>query len=251
MTAAFEAAVADTGLPDHWSWRVEMRSRRRTLGLDVLPDGSVLIAVPPGAKPGEVAETVRDRRLWLAKAIRRRTALAADHPPKEIVDGEGFAYLGRHYRLLLVDDQNASVKLRAGWLRLARPVDEKSGASAIVGWYVARGQRWLVDRVRAWAGRVGTAIPNVDVRDLGTRWGMRNRDGSVAFHWAVMQLLPELVDLVVVHELVHLLAPRHDDDFRRRIVLALPDAAELESRLADCGRQVWMGSLRGERTSPF
>lgn len=244
MTAAFEAAVAEAGLPNDWAWRVEVRPRRRTLGLDVFPDGSILIAVPPGAAPSEVAETVRTRRRWLARAIQRRAALVAKHPAKEIIDGEGFAYLGRHYRLLLVDDQDVPVKLRAGWLRLRQPTDAQAGAAALVEWYVARGQRWLTDRVGTWAGRIGTAVPSVAVHEVGARWGLRNRDGSVAFHWAVMQLLPELVDLVVVHELVHLLVPRHDDEFHRRLLLALPEAGELETRLASTGRHVWMGQPR-------
>lgn len=82
------------------------------------------------------------------------------------------------------------------------------------------------------------------VRDLATRWGLRTRDGSVVFHWAAIQLSPDLLDLVVVHELVHLVVPRHDDEFRRRLTIALPDVADLESRLADAGRRVWMGDLR-------
>jgi hypothetical protein len=246
MTAAFEAAVADIGMPDHWSWRVEVRSRR-TLGLDVLPDGSIVIAVPRAADPGEVARTVRSRRLWLANALQRRAALAAEHPAKEIVDGEGFAYLGRNYRLLLVDGEGEGVKLRGGWLRLYRPVDEQTGASAVVDWYTAQGQRWLTGRVRGWAGRIGVPVPRVSVLELGTRWGRRNRDGSVTFHWAVMQLQSDLVDLVVVHELVHLVAPHHDSEFRTRLLLALPDAERLEACLAGNGRQVWIGAVRAAR----
>lgn len=246
MTDAYEAAVADSGLPDHWPWRIELRSRRRTLGLDVLPDGSVVIAVPRGAEPAEVARMVRSRRLWLANAVQRRAALAAEHPAKEILDGEGFPYLGRNYRLLLVDGEAIGVRLRGGWLRLCRPVDDGAGAAALVDWYRTQGQRWLTGRVRAWAGGVGVAMPGVAVRDLGTRWGTRNRDGTVTFHWAVMQLPSDLVDLVVVHELVHLLAPRHDDEFRRRMSLALPDAVRLETELASRGRHVWLGAIRGE-----
>lgn len=244
MTGVFEAAVVAAGLPDHWSWRIEVRPRRRTLGLDVMPDGSIIIAVPRDAEPGEVAQTVRSRRLWLANAMRRRAALVAKHPTKEIVDGEGFAYLGRNYRLLLVDGEQAGVKLRGGWLRLRRPVDDRAGASAVIDWYRAQGQRWLTDRVRAWAGRIGVTVPRVHVHELGTRWGTRNRDGSVTFHWAVMQVPADLVDLVVVHELVHLVAPHHDGEFRRRLLLALPDAEQLEFRLADNGRQIWIGACR-------
>jgi predicted metal-dependent hydrolase len=73
---------------------------------------------------------------------------------------------------------------------------------------------------------------------------MRTHDRSVVFHWATIQLPPDLLDLVVVHELVHLVVPHHDDEFRRRLTIALPEAVALESRLAEEGRRVWMGDLR-------
>ena len=241
MTHALEAAVDEAGLPRHWPWRVEVRPQRRTLGLEVLPDGMIVIAVPARITPEELTSALQDRRLWLAKAIRRRAELAADHPAKELVDGEGFTYLGRHYRLLRVTAPAATpVRLRGGWLQLSK----EAGGPEIVEWYRTHGQARLTERVRSWAGRVGVKPPKVVVRDLATRWGLRTRDGSVVFHWATIQLAPDLLDLVVVHELVHLVVPHHDDEFRRRLTIALPEAADLESRLAAVGRRVWMGDLR-------
>lgn len=240
MTDILDAAVERAGLPVHWSWRIEVRPRRRTLGLDVLPDGSIVIAVPRQATPEDVTGVLRGRRLWLAKAVRRREVLAAEHPAKELVDGEGFTYLGRHYRLLLVDEQTAPVRLRGGWLRLRGD----AGGADIVDWYRVRGRHWLTEKVRSWAGRVGVEPPEVLVRDLSTRWGLRTKDRSLAFHWASMQLSPDLLDLVVVHELIHLLVDRHDDEFRQRLLVALPEAVVLESKLHDEGRRVWMGAVR-------
>lgn len=37
-----------------------------------------------------------------------------------------------------------------------------------------------------------------------TRWGSAKRDGSIRLHWQLVQLAPELLDYVVVHELAHL-----------------------------------------------
>ncbi|MFS8096169.1 M48 family metallopeptidase [Lentzea alba] len=240
MTQVLNAAVREAGLPGHWPWRVEVRPRRRTLGLDVLPDGTIVIAVPTRITPDELTNALQDRRLWLARAIRRRAELAADHPAKELVDGEGFTYLGRHYRLLRVAAPATPVRLRGGWLQLS----SEAGGPEIIEWYRTRGQAWLTERVRSWAGRVGVEPPHVVVRDLATRWGLRTRDGSVAFHWATIQLPPDLLDLVVVHELVHLVVPRHDEEFRRRLMIALPEAAALEARLGEEGRRAWMGTVR-------
>jgi predicted metal-dependent hydrolase len=244
VISAVDAAVAKVGLPSQWSWRVEVRPRRRTLGLAVSPDGSIVIAVPKDAEPAQVAAVVHSRRLWLAHTIKRRTELAAEHPTIEILDGEGFTYLGRHYRLRLLDGHGRRIALHGGWLDLSRPASGPDGVAVIIDWYTMRGQRWLGDRVCTWAGRIGVSPPRVIVTDLGARWGLRKRDGTVVFHWAAMQLPPELLDLIVVHELVHLVVSRHDQEFQRRLLIALPDAVELEAKLAEIGRQVWMGALR-------
>lgn len=73
---------------------------------------------------------------------------------KTFVSGEGFDYLGRRYRLLLVED--GEVRLERGRLRLPRdqlPV----GADAVIRWYRSRAQRWLPSRLaeagtRLWLG---------------------------------------------------------------------------------------------------
>ena len=234
-------------MPAHWSWRIEVRPRRRTLGIEVRPDASIVVAVPENADPDAVANAVRSRLPWLATAIKRRKELVAEHPAKQLLDGEGFAYLGRHYRLLLVENQSVPVRLSGGWLRLRWPTTASCAASAIIDWYRTRGQRWLADHVRGWHSRIGVPLPTIEVRDLGTRWGLRERDNTIAIHWAVLQLPVELIELVLVHELVHLAARRHDKEFRRRLLLAMPDADLLERRLAEQGRLVWMGAIRTER----
>ncbi|TDC10484.1 DUF45 domain-containing protein [Nonomuraea longispora] len=69
-----------------------MRPRRRTLGIEVSPDGSVLLAVPTDADVKEVAETLLSNVDRVAKAVRRRMEQGAEPPVKELVDGEHFSY---------------------------------------------------------------------------------------------------------------------------------------------------------------
>ncbi|MFD0857262.1 M48 family metallopeptidase, partial [Actinomadura adrarensis] len=44
-------------------------------------------------------------------------------------------------------------------------------------------------------------------------------------HWATMQLPPDLIDYVLVHELAHLHVHDHSERFWRRVERAMPDAA--------------------------
>jgi predicted metal-dependent hydrolase len=221
-----------------------VRPRRRTLGIEVAPDGGVLFAVPADADPAAVADAVRSRLPRLTREVRRRRKQPAE-PVKELIDGASFAYLGRRHRLrLLPPGEDRPVKLRRGWLELPRPDSAEDGARRIAEWYTVCGSRWLSARMPPLASRVGVCAGEVTAHDFGCRWGAREQDGSVRVHWAIMQLPPPLVDLVLVHELCHQRAAGHGAAFRRQVRLALSDADERERWFAEQEPQLWRGAVR-------
>ena len=78
------------------------------------------------------------------------------------------------------------------------------------------------------------------VLPLGYRWGSCTSDGKVNIHWATMQLPPELVDYVLVHELAHRHYPDHSQDFWRAVERALPDYQARRVRLRHVGPGLWL-----------
>jgi predicted metal-dependent hydrolase len=214
------------------------------LGIEVASDGSVLLAVPVDADVEEIIETLLANMDRVARAVRRRTAVGAEHPMKELVDGEHFSYLGRSYRLRLVEEPEARVRLVNGWLEL--PVGEGAlgGKRAIINWYTARGERWCKEHVSALASRAGASVSSVTVRDLGGRWGERRADDSIALHWAVMQMSPPLIELVLAHELTHLKTARHSPAFREQLAMLVPGLEALERQLTVEGQAAWLGHVR-------
>ncbi|MFC9751782.1 M48 family metallopeptidase [Streptomyces sp. NPDC056921] len=244
MSTPVHQAIAALPVPGEWTWQVVVRPRRRTLGIEVDESGDVLFAVPPDADPAAVAQAVRVRLPRLAREVRHRRT-RPDEPVKELVGGTGFTYLGRRHRLkLLPPGEGGRVRLHRGWLELPRPHTADEGARRIAQWYEACGTRWLSGRLPSYASRVGLPTPQVEVCDLGPRWGALRQDGAITVHWAVLQLPPSLVDLVLVHELCHLRATGHGAAFRREVRLVLPDADAREKRFAEAEPELWRGAAR-------
>jgi predicted metal-dependent hydrolase len=204
--AGLASAIADAGLPEGLPWRLVVSGRRRTIGLSVDPGGLLTIQVPAGVQPWEASYAIRKRLAWIVRTTTHQTGIAADHPVKEMVDGESFPFLGRNRRLL-VGAPNERVRLLGD--RLAAPSGHPAAtARKIVFWYAAEGREWLAERLPHWSQRLGVSAASTDVRDLGLRWGMcsEGKHAGIAFHWALFQLPPHLVDFVVVHEVAHLVA---------------------------------------------
>ncbi|MGA4839458.1 M48 family metallopeptidase [Streptomyces sp. G45] len=243
MSVTVESAIAELPLPAEWQWQVVVRPRRRTLGIEVAEDGALLFAVPANAEPAAVAEAVRSRLPRLAAEVRRR-ALSPGPPVKELVNGASFAYLGRRYRLRVLPEPHArKVRLYQGWLELPRPSTRPEGAQRLADWYQDRGSRWLTARVIPLAGRAGVCPAAVEACDLGGRWGLCRSDGRIALHWALLQLPPPLLDLVLVHELAHLKVSGHGVAFRRAMRAVLPDIEALERRFGEVEASLWRGAV--------
>ncbi|MFG2783058.1 M48 family metallopeptidase [Streptomyces prunicolor] len=243
MSVSVQSALASLPIPGEWTWQVVVRPRRRTLGIEIREDGGVLFAVPPDADPQAVADAVRSRLPRIADEVERRRR-GGGEPVKELVGGASFAYLGRRHRLKIVPaESDGRVRLHQGWLELPRCGSSRDGARLIADWYAARGVRWVTARAAPLAARTGTAPKEVTVRDLGERWGACQPDGTIAMHWALMQLPPALVDLVLVHELTHLTVSSHGAAFRRRMRLVLGDLDELELRFAQAEPELWRGAV--------
>ncbi|MGW1751901.1 M48 family metallopeptidase [Streptomyces sp. NPDC002092] len=243
MTTTVESAIAALPLPEEWQWSVTVRPRRRTLGIEIAEDGALLFAVPAQAEPKAVADAVRARLPRLAAEVRRR-GRRVGQPVKELVDGASFAYLGRRYRLKVLPRETAGrARLRQGWLELPRPTDRQQGAGLIAEWYTTRGSRWLTARAASLATRAGVVPSSVEACELGERWGACEPGGRISLHWALMQLSPALIDLVLAHELVHLRTSGHGTGFRRAVRLVLTDFDELERRFLQAERDLWRGAV--------
>jgi predicted metal-dependent hydrolase len=242
--AGLARVLADAGLPEDLPWRVAVSARRRTVGLSADPGGSLTIQLPVDVQPSDVSHAIRKRMPWIVRTTAHQAGIAADHPVKEIVDGENFAFLGRNRRLL-VGKRGDRVRLLGD--RLASPSGPPAAtARKIALWYAAEGREWLAERVPQWSRRMGTPTASMDVRDLGLRWGMctGGEHAEIALHLALFQLPPHLIDLVVVHEVAHLVQPRHGRGFDRLIARVVPGPRERAAELAELGRRAWLGATR-------
>lgn len=233
------------GLPERLdvaglTFAVRSRPKRRTLEITVGRDASLSIKIPNGVTVDQIESFVAQKRLWIYRKLAEKDALLGPPVTKTFVTGEGFVYLGRSYRLLLVDEQEAPVKLEHGRFRLRRD-QVPCGPRTMRRWYCAAGASWLARRIAPWSRRVLADDIAVDVSDLGYRWGSAGSTPRVNVHWATLQLPPTLIDYVLVHELVHVLEPNHTGRFWQLVARALSDFEERKTKLATCGAALWLG----------
>ncbi|MFF9867951.1 M48 family metallopeptidase [Streptomyces sp. NPDC013953] len=232
---------------------VRVSPRRKRFALTVELDAVVTLHAPQGRPAADAVHFVRAHRAWVADKVALRERTRPLTPPKRLVEGEVFRYLGRTYRLAIDEERaaEAPVRLVAGRLVIsaAQAVEPTLGRAALTAWYCRAGRRWAVGRLQPWAARMGVPEPGLDVSDLGGRWGSfrpgpdKREKGRMSLGWPLFQLPMHLVDYVVAHELAHVRIHGHGPDFWALLGRALPEYEERKAELDELGRRMWMGDI--------
>jgi predicted metal-dependent hydrolase len=199
----------------------------------------VLVRAPEWADDEQIANIVASKCYWIFQGLAEWRDLNATRVLREYKNGEGFLYLGRAYRLLLIADQDGPLQLRNGRFTLRRDLVEQGeiGAAKVAfrDYYIARGLKRLCQRVDYYGPKVGVTATEVDVRELGNRWASCSPTGALAFHWKCMMAPQTIVDYVVVHELCHFRHRDHKDAFWNEVDKVMPDYRERKEWLRKNG----------------
>ena len=214
---------------DDLSFKIKRSARRRTIGLTVERNAFLVAHLPETADPDQARELIRTKLVWVHQKLAAQKGGRREgiFRRPEFVDGEGFYFLGRHYRLMLVDvprDRAPVPTVRfEGDRLLFRREQAASGEDRIAEYYTHAAHPYLNEAVNRWKEIVAVKPARyVEVMDLGFRWGSCSSNGTLNFHWRVMQLPPQVIDYVVVHELAHLKIPDHSPAFWREVRHVIP-----------------------------
>ena len=222
---------------DDLSFELKPSSRRRTLQITVDRSGDLVLSAPPDVEEERLREFILEKRFWIYTKLAEKDRLQKAVPTKSYVDGEGFLYLGRSYRLRLVDEQDVALKLLNGRFLLRRDLVENA-RHHLIQWYSGRAKLWLWDKAQDYVARMEVRPVGVKVQDLGYRWGSCGKGDWLYFHWKTILLPPRIAEYVVVHELAHLHQPHHPPEFWQRVERALPDFERRKIWLAEHGMDV-------------
>jgi predicted metal-dependent hydrolase len=229
--------VSQSVIIDDLAFSLRRSDRRKTLGITVDRDGQLILTAPSDCPQDLIERKAHEKLPWVWTKLAEKELLVRPGTAKEFVSGEGFYYLGRSYRLLLVDPSNTrgpALRLHEGRFMLRR--DQRHCAQEhFIRWYIQEGGPWLRRRVELLSSRIGVTPRGVDVRDLGFRWGSCGCDGALYLHWRTVCLPPGIIEYVVAHELVHLCEPHHNQAFWERLARAMPDYLERKQWLAENG----------------
>jgi hypothetical protein len=206
-----------------------IQTNRKTLSIYVEPDGRVTVRAPIDLDLEKINSIIDVKRPWIYRGIAELEELNRTKANRRFVNGEGFLYLGKSYRLKIGKDLKVPLSLTQGFFML----DENHTHRArqyFVRFYKEKGKDHVAKRVEYFRKRIGIESKPVRIMELKRRWASRSKTG-LNFHWKIMLAPMSIIDYVVVHELAHLKKENHGPDFWEIVEAVLPDYVERKNWL--------------------
>jgi predicted metal-dependent hydrolase len=201
------------------------KSDRKTTSIYIERDGTVLVIAPAPFELEKIEQILESKRSWIYRSLAEWDDLNRTRVHREYVNGESFLYLGRHYRLQLVAEQDVPLKFKNGYFILLEQA-VKDAPEFFKQFYKTKLQKKLAERLKLHQAKTKHLPSDVKVMELQNRWGSCTAKGVLNFHWKCAMLPMSVLDYVIVHELAHLEHPNHSPAFWRSVEKVMPNFEE-------------------------
>jgi hypothetical protein len=188
-----------------------IRSKRKTLSIEIKPDGRLIVRAPRTASDAQIRALVAAKADWIRKT---RARLSRQYPalkPKTFTPGEKFWYLGEQYPLALTDRQRPPLNLDgAFWLSRAAWDRAKE---VFIEWYREETRAITQRMIKGYTKQYDFRVRQVRITSARTRWGSCSSRHNLNFTYRLCMAPLPIIEYVVVHELVHLKIHNHSKAF--------------------------------------
>lgn len=209
--------------------RVEVvRKDIKNIHLGVLPpNGRVRISVPMHIDNDAARLAVVDKLSWVKKQIagfERQPRLSE----QQAVSGESWYVFGERFRLRVVTTSGKSEVQRPTKSRLELHVpggcNEEIRLTVLERWYRDQLRTAAEPIISLWEGKIGVKTNFWGIKRMKTKWGSCNHDARRILLNSELAKKPiECLEYIVVHELIHLIEPSHNEHFVKLIDRYLPN----------------------------
>ena len=160
-----------------------IRSKRKTISIQVNEDLSVIVRVPLRTSAKTINQVIQEKEPWIRAHIEKMEEQKAQQE-----------------KLDLMPFTNAELHELA-----------------------AKALEYIPKRVEYFSKKVGVDYGRSTIRNQKTRWGSCSGKGNLNFNCLLMLAPPEVIDYVVVHELCHRKEMNHSKAFWSEVERVIPD----------------------------
>jgi predicted metal-dependent hydrolase len=198
------------------------------------PDGRVTL-VAPSATRLDVARAYAISRLGWIRQQQEKLKNQARETPRRFLERESHYLWGRRH-LLTVAYSDAKPSVSLGHSRITLTVrpgsDGEKRASVIHECHKSLLREAVLALIKKWESKLKVKVTGYFLQRMKTKWGSCNhRLGHIRLNTELVKKPKDLLEYVVVHEMLHLKEPTHNERFVSMLAHYYPSWREARAEL--------------------
>ncbi len=193
------------------------RKAVKNVHLSVHPPMGHVTLVTPTSTRLEVARAYAISKLAWIRNQQAKLMAQSRETPRQYVERETHMLWGRRYLLSVVEvDARPAVTWDHRRITLSvRPGSTVEKREAVMDeWHRALLHQAVPSLVKKWEPVLGVKVSGYFLQRMKTKWGGCNhRAGNIRLNTELAKKPKDLLEYVVVHEMAHLIEPRHSERF--------------------------------------
>lgn len=173
-----------------------IRSKRKTLAIEIRPDMRVVVRAPEKIPQNEIMKFVEEKQNWIKKHLVQMYFKAEE---------------------------------------IKKQKKEPALTNADIEKLCQKALSVIPDKVKYYAEIKGVTYGRITIRNQKTRWGSCSSKGNLNFNCLLMLMPDKVLDYVVVHELCHLKQMNHSKKFWKEVERYMPDYKNYKKWLNENG----------------
>ena len=206
---------------------------RKTLGIKVLPDGTISLKAPIDATLDDIRNKVHHRAAWILRQKRYFVSFGTPTTERQYISGESHLYLGRQYMLKIKEGKSNAVHYQNNILEVVCQ-NKKEAGRVLQLWYLERAQikfpeyaKPIIEQFAAY----GVQPKSVGIRKMEKRWGYCTKDGDIYLNPRLICAPRCCIEYVITHELCHLVHRNHTKEFYALLSKEMPHWEKWKTKL--------------------
>jgi predicted metal-dependent hydrolase len=193
----------------------------------------------------EVARAYAISKLGWIREQRAKLNSQARETPRRFIERESHYLWGRRYLLSVIEkDEKPSVRLSHRKITLGvRPGSSMATREEVMHeWHKALLHGLVPDLIRKWEAKLGVTVSGYFLQRMKTKWGSCNhRARNIRLNTELVKKPKDLLEYVLVHEMVHLIEPKHSERFLALMTKHYPTWREARAEINELplAAEVW------------
>jgi len=180
------------------------------------PSGRVRISAPLRMNLDTIRVFAISKLGWI-KQQQKKLREQERETPREYLERESHYVWGRRYLLKIVESNSApAVELghRKMLLRVRPGASDEKEEAIVEDWYREQLKQAVPSLIAKWEPLIGVKVRRFFAQKMKTKWGScRSGSGSIRLNTDLAKKEPQCLEYIVVHEMLHLLEPTHNNRF--------------------------------------